>query len=156
MVLATGGGVGYTPRAPGTAGSLVAIPIFVLLSSLGIAAYVGALVSLTLIGVWAAKHAELHFARKDDPRIVIDEVVGQLIALSPIVGWLSPLNLNGATAVMIAFVSFRLFDIWKPGPIGWIERNCPNSWGVMMDDVLAGTFVAIALLVTRCLIGVSW
>ena len=106
-----------------------------------------ALVALAAIalGVWAAEEAERIYARRDDGRIVIDEVAGQLIALWPITvlvprdRWLAPLPL------LAGFLLFRGFDIAKPGPVRWAERTFPGGMGVMFDDVLAGAFSALAL-----------
>ena len=85
--------------------------------------------------------AELHFGKHDDGRIVIDEVVGQLIALLPVF-WLAPERLRDPLLLLVAFAAFRLFDIWKPGPVRYAERSFPGGAGVMLDDVVAGLFAA--------------
>jgi phosphatidylglycerophosphatase A len=97
------------------------------------------------LGVWAAEHAEHVFGQHDDGRIVIDEVVGQLITLFPlllIAGAARSLPLLAA-----GFAAFRLFDIWKPGPVLWAERNFAGGAGVMLDDVVAGVLGAIVVTV---------
>lgn len=141
-------GAGYLRPAPGTWGSLAALPAAwivtliggpVLLVIAGVALYFG--------GVKATE-AETKASGAHDPGwIVIDEVVGQWIALLPVVigAWragLSPLNLW--PGIIAAFLLFRLFDIWKPGPIGKADRR-DDATGVMLDDVWAGVFAAIGV-----------
>jgi phosphatidylglycerophosphatase A len=119
------------------------------------------LLSLAFLGIWASDAAERFFGNKDDGRIVIDEVAGQLITLTPVLvlgaaalsargTGISELS-TGAPAwwllVVTAFVVFRVLDIWKPGPIRWAERNFAGGLGVMADDLLAGLFGAILMTV---------
>ncbi|MBW2274675.1 MAG: phosphatidylglycerophosphatase A [Deltaproteobacteria bacterium] len=175
MSFATGAGAGYIPLAPGTFGSLVGVALFFAFSNLGFALYVASVAALTAIGVWASERAGRHFACEDDGRIVIDEVVGQLLTLAPLVV-LKDLPLGSVAApygdplvwqpgsvleflgsgpfasldiffllVVTGFVLFRLLDIWKPGAIGWAERKFPGGVGVMADDMMAGFFGAILL-----------
>ena len=143
IALATGLGAGFAPFAPGTFGALLAIPIFVLLSHSfwGLTLALGALMAA---GIWAASEAERFFGREDDGRIVIDEVVGQLLALTP----LFALPLESRTnvfAVVTAFVAFRGFDIAKPGPVRWAERRFEGGLGVMADDGVAGVLAAVGV-----------
>jgi phosphatidylglycerophosphatase A len=109
-------------------------------------------VALTCLGVWAADGAELAFGRKDDGRIVIDEVVGQLLTLAPLL-------LAGAADslpwLVTGFVAFRVFDIWKPGPVRWAERRFQGGLGVMMDDVVAGALGAVVLGVSLAVVN-AW
>ncbi len=145
LAIATAGGAGYVPVAPGTAGAALALPLFALLLWLGPWVYFGALAGLLAAGIWAADGAERIFETEDDGRIVIDEVVGQLVTLAPL------LLLRGAelgTGVWIAlvvtgFVAFRCFDIWKPPPVAWAERSFAGGTGVMLDDVVAGVQGAV-------------
>jgi phosphatidylglycerophosphatase A len=143
LALATGLGAGFVPRAPGTAGALLAIPIFVLLSHSfwGLAATWGALMA---VGTWAAGEAERAFGRADDGRIVVDEIAGQLLALAPLAALpgASPRNFLG---VVTGFVAFRCFDIAKPGPVRWAERRFVGGWGVMADDQVAGALAALVV-----------
>jgi phosphatidylglycerophosphatase A len=135
LLLATAGGAGYAPVAPGTFGSAVGVALFWPLAALGTAGVLLAAAALLAAGIWAADETERHYGRKDDGRIVIDEVVGQLLTLAPLIGFgaaRSPLWL------VTGFVAFRLLDIWKPGPARWMERRLPGGAGVMMDDVVAG------------------
>lgn len=169
--VAVAGGLGYAPVAPGTVGSLLGALLFVgafrglhappigeALGDLGVMLVFGlATVLLGLLGVYAADAAGRAFGRADDPRIVIDEVVGQLIALSPLLWLLGPggeaVGETGKSAapptlfgpVVTGFVLFRLFDVWKPGPIRWADRRLEGGRGVMADDVLAGGFAAVCL-----------
>ena len=105
------------------------------------------LVTLGVLGIWAAGQAEAFFGRSDDGRIVIDEVVGQLIALVPLLGEVG--RLLGVVDWLIwavtGFVLFRVFDIWKPGPVRWAERRFEGGLGVVLDDVVAGALAAVVL-----------
>jgi phosphatidylglycerophosphatase A len=96
--------------------------------------------ALLALGVWAADRAERIYG-EDDGRIVIDEVVGQLLTLAPLLLW------GGVSlaALVTAFVTFRVLDIWKPGPVGWAERHFEGGMGVMADDVLAGALGALLM-----------
>lgn len=114
---------------------MVAVPLGLgLLAFDPLALWIGAGV-VTLVGVWAAAGYQAATGRHDASEVVIDEVAGQWTALLalPIAG--AGLSLQAAAA---AFVLFRLFDIWKPGPIGWADRRLGGGLGVMVDDVLAG------------------
>jgi len=157
------GGLGYSPIAPGTVGSIGALFTFLGIvawsGSVGLgqpqglslpdfmALYAGLVGGLFALGVWAAARAEDDFGRSDDGRIVIDEVVGQLATLSPLAWVVAELDFFSlGLGVVTAFVLFRLFDIWKPGLIGWAEHRFAGGLGVMMDDVLAGVYGAVVLL----------
>jgi len=113
----------------------------------------GAIVLLMLVGCWAAQRAGDFFEREDDGRIVIDEFVGQLLTLVPlafVMRSVGPFSSETGELclflwVVTGFVLFRLFDIWKPGPIGWIERRFSGGLGVMLDDVAAGILAALLL-----------
>ncbi|MED5262473.1 MAG: phosphatidylglycerophosphatase A, partial [Myxococcota bacterium] len=156
--IATVLGVGQLPVAPGTFGSLVGLALFLGFSHLGVALYAISVLALTALGVWASGIAEHHFGRKDDGRIVIDEVVGQLWLLAPLVV-LAPLDFLGLRSsdsgiagfsswcllLVTGFVLFRVLDIAKPGPVGWAERRFEGGMGVMADDVVAGAVGALLL-----------
>lgn len=142
-IIATWGGAGYLPWAPGTWGTLAALPfgIFAML----IFSYSWFLISILVIfilGVWSS-YILLADSVEDDPGyIVVDEAVGVWIALIPT-------NMDYRYWIL-AFVLFRLFDIAKPWPIGWLDQNIKgtrlvNAFGVMIDDVLAGIFTAICI-----------
>ena len=118
---------------------------------LSLAVYAAIVVGISLLGIWAADRCEAVFGKKDDGRIVIDEVAGQLITLTPVL--LYEAKAAGATSfvwwalVVTGFVGFRVFDIWKPGPVGWAERHFEGGLGVMADDLLAGVMAGLLLSV---------
>jgi phosphatidylglycerophosphatase A len=169
-------GVGFIPIAPGTWGSAVGVAIYLWITSIfdkiagwsSVEASTGRrfdgdtivlasfpeqfvritsliLVSLfvTLIGIWAANKVEATSGRKDPGIVVIDEVAGQLIALT-----LVPRN-SPLWVILIGFIAFRLFDIWKPYPIRRLEA-LESGLGVMADDVLAGVYAAVLVAVIIC------
>ena len=120
--------------APGTFGSAVGVLLFLPLASIPVWLYGVTLVALVFLGIWASDVAESIYQRSDDGRIVIDEVAGQLITLAPLLG--SP-RTRSIPWLVTGFVLFRLFDIWKPGPVRRFERIAGGA-GVMLDDVAAG------------------
>lgn len=140
LLIATAGGAGYFPFAPGTVGSAVGIVVYLLTRHLEPAMQVGILVAVCVAGTWAADVAARHFNRDDPGYVVIDEVAGQLATLLLLdVGYL------GALA---GFVVFRVLDIVKPWPANRLEA-LHGGLGVMADDVMAGAYgwVLVALLV---------
>ncbi len=136
-VLALGFGAGLAPLAPGTVGTLVAVPWYWGLKSIHPGLFLAAIALGLVVGVYVCSRVSHDLGRDDHPAIVWDEVVGYWIAM---VG--TPLTWQYALA---GFVLFRLFDVWKPGPIGWIERKVSGGLGVMLDDVLAGVMTALVL-----------
>lgn len=137
LLLATWWGVGYVPRAPGTAGTIAAIPFFLLLSLLPLYGYLACVLGIGLAACWAAGEAERIFQEQDSKRIVIDEAVGFFITMTALPPtW--PYLIGG-------FCLFRCFDILKPPPIRLIERKVPGGYGVVLDDVLAGIYAQISL-----------
>jgi phosphatidylglycerophosphatase A len=114
--------------------------IFVLFSPVGPALFGLTWTALLALGLWAAERAERIYG-KDDGRIVIDEVLGQLLTLAPLLWW-RPVSVG---ALVTGFVTFRLLDIWKPGPVGWAERHFEGGAGVIADDVVAGALGAALL-----------
>jgi phosphatidylglycerophosphatase A len=123
--------------APGTAGSALGVLIFVLFSPVGARLFALSWLALLALGVWAAERAERIYG-EDDGRIVIDEVLGQLLTLAPLLYW-GPASLVG---LVTGFVTFRVLDVWKPGPIRWAERRFSGGAGVVADDVVAGALGA--------------
>lgn len=103
------------------------------------------------VGIWAASRTERVYDREDDGRIVIDEVVGQLVALAPLAATAGEEVSLGRIFVWVVtgFVAFRVFDIAKPGPVRWAERRFEGGVGVMADDVVAGLLAAAVLLAAR-------
>lgn len=136
LLLAFGFGAGLSPKAPGTVGSLVALPLYLLLVPLPLPLYGACLAILFIAGVWITAQAEQRTSH-DHPGIVWDEIVGQLVALT-----LAPVNLF---ALLVGFALFRLFDIWKPQPIRWLNDNIRGGWGIMLDDLAAGIAAALCL-----------
>jgi phosphatidylglycerophosphatase A len=160
LVVATAAGVGYAPVAPGSFGAAVGVLLFIPLSTLHPALFAVTVIGLLALGIWAAEHAEHAFGQHDDGRIVIDEVVGQLITLSPLAFSLMPAITSHTAAQSLpllaaGFVAFRLFDIWKPGPVLWAEKNFAGGAGVMFDDVVAGVLGAMALIPIALLVAGS-
>jgi phosphatidylglycerophosphatase A len=142
--LAYGFGSGLLPKAPGTWGTLAAIPLYLLLAPLPLAAYVGITLIALLVGIWACGRTGAELGVHDHSAIVWDEVVGFLIAMTAApAGW--PWLLAG-------FALFRLFDIWKPWPIGWVDSRVKGGLGVMLDDVLAGLMALAVLQAARLLV----
>jgi phosphatidylglycerophosphatase A len=141
LMLATGFGSGFAPKAPGTVGSLVAIPLIGLVkfAELSFADEILVLALVCMIGFWATLRAESVWKTHDDSRIVADEIAGMFLTLI----WF-PFSIEN---VVTGFSLFRLFDIWKPGPIGYIDENAPGAWGTFFDDVIAGIFAAVVLWV---------
>jgi phosphatidylglycerophosphatase A len=130
------------PVAPGTAGAAVGVALFWPLSALPPALFALTLVGTVGLGIWAADLAEREWDRKDDGRIVIDEIAGQLVALSPLL-FLG--RSHSLPWLVTGFVAFRVFDVWKPGPVRWLEQNLRGGAGVVMDDIAAGAFAAAVL-----------
>ncbi|KIT18188.1 phosphatidylglycerophosphatase A family protein [Jannaschia aquimarina] len=147
--IATLGGVGLLRPAPGTWGSLAALPLAWLVMQGGAIVFSLACLALVPLGLWAVAAATKGAVDHDPSEIVIDEVAGQWIALLP-VAW-------GAAAAGVpvgalwpgwiaAFVLFRLFDVLKPGPVGWADRRA-DAVGVMLDDLVAGLLAAVGVLI---------
>ncbi len=128
--VALGFGAGLSPIMPGTAGTLVAVPLYLALSFLPLWAYVLCVIVGFGFGVWLCGYTARALGVDDDPRIVWDEITGFWIAMTAIV----PTVWN----VLFVFCLFRLFDIWKPWPIRWCDRAIHGGLGIMLDDVLAG------------------
>ncbi len=147
--LACGFGSGLAPIAQGTFGSLAALLPWLLLRQLTLPVYLFVLLFGFGVGVWACGVAgrALHVA--DHRSIVWDEFIGQWLALLPLLipGLLPAGNLALGLSVLAGFALFRLFDVWKPWPISWLDRYVKGGLGVMIDDVLAGVFAAFVLLV---------
>jgi phosphatidylglycerophosphatase A len=138
-------GVGLLPRAPGTWGSLAALPCgWVIAYAIAPGAVFIAAVALFFVGWWAAERMAAATGMVDDRTIVVDEVVGQWLAISA-----APLN---PAVFIFGFVLFRVFDIWKPWPVSWGE-SLPGGLGVMADDVLAGLYTLIVLVPALRLLG---
>jgi phosphatidylglycerophosphatase A len=148
-LVATFGYIGFMPGPAGTWGSLVALALGYLLHLLGGPVLLAAAILAAYgAGYWATRIETFEQEDLDPAHIVVDEVVGQWIALLPLsLGlWLAgaPAHLFPWPGWVGAFLLFRLFDIWKPGPVGWADRR-RGPTGVMLDDVVAGVLAALAV-----------
>lgn len=133
----TGLGLGLAPKAPGTFGTLLGLPLFWLASGWSWPFYLLLVLAVTLIGWWAAEKAEKDLGRHDAPQVVIDEVAGYLVTM-----FLAPASL---LMMVLGFVFFRFFDILKPWPVSWADKKLPGGLGVMVDDLLAGLYAWLIL-----------
>jgi phosphatidylglycerophosphatase A len=136
--VATGFGSGYSPIAPGTAGSLVGLLLFWPLRSLPPAFQVGAVAGCFLLGTAAAASVARRAGTPDPGIVVVDEVVGMWTSLLFL-----PFTFFTAAA---GFVLFRVMDVWKPYPARQLE-DLPGGWGIMADDLMAGVYANLALRV---------
>jgi phosphatidylglycerophosphatase A len=139
-VLATWFGCGLSPVAPGTVGTIGALPLWLLVRRGGPLAVLLTALAITAIGVWASNVVVRDSKEKDPQRVVIDEVAGVLIALAAA----GPTPAHAALAVVL----FRVFDMTKPFPANRAEK-LPEGWGVMMDDVVAGLMAALVVSLVR-------
>ena len=146
--IATGAGAGFLPKAPGTAGSAVGVLVYFLMVTAGASAYfVHAILLLFFAGILAAQRVETFWGH-DSQRIVIDEVVGQMIALSSV-----GMAQHSWVSVVTGFALFRVFDIVKPFPVRYLER-LPGGVGVIADDVGAGLYALASLTLMRQAFGI--
>jgi phosphatidylglycerophosphatase A len=130
--LAFGLGTGASPYAPGTVGTLLGIPLVYLLSNWSLWMYLAVSAVLIIIGVWVCDRTSRDIGVHDHGGIVIDEVAGYLVTMVAV-----PVN---PWTLAAAFLIFRLFDIVKPWPIGWLDRRVKGGFGIMIDDLLAGLY----------------
>ncbi len=135
--MATFFGVGFFPKGPGTAGTLAAIPFVLLLSWAGPLIYMAAEIILLPLAVLAAQIYEDDEGGHDHKEIVIDEVLGFLITMT----WL-PMTWK---SMLVGFLLFRVLDIFKPFPIGYLDKEIRGGFGVVIDDVAAGVIASIVL-----------
>ena len=136
--IAVGFGSGLLPKMPGTYGTVVAIPLYIVMSSLSLITYTLITLALILFAIYACHVTARSFAAHDHPSIVIDEIVGYLVTMIAVpCTWLW---------ILVGFLLFRLFDIWKPWPIRWLDHHVQGGLGIVVDDLLAGVYAAILLL----------
>jgi phosphatidylglycerophosphatase A len=136
-IAAMGFGAGALPKAPGTWGTLVALPLYLLLVRLPFFEYILLLAVLFAVGIWICDKAGRVLGVDDHGAIVWDEMVGFWVTMSLVPpGWVW---------ILAGFVLFRLFDIWKPWPIFWLDRRVGGGFGVMVDDLIAGIYAALCL-----------
>ncbi|MEM5475229.1 phosphatidylglycerophosphatase A [Pacificibacter sp. AS14] len=157
-IIATFARVGYLKPAPGTWGSAAAIPVFWAINEAGgFGLIVFATIVVFIVGLWATqvmtKDATEGTEEHDPSEIVIDEVAGQWIALWPVAFGAQMMGVESARlwpGYLAAFLLFRLFDIWKPSLVGKADRR-GDAMGVMLDDVIAGVFAAICVVILASL-----
>ena len=137
LFLATGFGIGYARWAPGTFGTIVALPLCYGLTLVSLPVAIAGILSFTILAIWVAEAAERELGRKDPGCIVIDEIAGLMVTLVGL-PW-------HVTTVVTGFLVFRIFDIIKPFPIRQIERRFKGGFGVVIDDVVAGIIGNITL-----------
>jgi phosphatidylglycerophosphatase A len=135
--LALGMGAGLSPKAPGTLGTLVAVPLYLLLQGLPLWGYLLLVLAAFLLGVWLCEVTARNLGVHDHPGIVWDEFVGYWLTMAA-----AP---QGWQWVLLGFVLFRLFDIAKPWPIHQADRHLSGGFGIMFDDVLAGVYAWLVL-----------
>jgi phosphatidylglycerophosphatase A len=144
MAIATGFGLGYLPKAPGTWGTLLALPVHYLIVKLPSPGYAVAIAIISFIAVITAGAAEKITDKPDPGIVVIDEVAGMLIAMIAIpahpVAWL------------LAFILFRFFDILKPFPVNFFDQRFHGGLGIVLDDLMAGFYALAAMQLLRPLL----
>ena len=135
--LAYGFGAGLAPKAPGTMGTVVALPLYWLLQDVSLPVYLLITFVAFIAGIWICQQA-VDWLQQDDPSAVVwDEIVGYLVTMiAAPTGW---------QWMVLGFVLFRLFDIWKPWPISLADRKLHGGFGTMVDDLVAGIFAALVL-----------
>ncbi len=135
--LAFGFGSGLAPKAPGTFGTIMAVPFYLLFANLPMPAYLALIFLLFCLGVWVCGRCEQILNIHDHSGIVWDEFVGLFITLTGVQA--------SALSVIAGFCLFRLFDIFKPWPISWLDRRVHGGLGIMLDDAVAGVFAWLSL-----------
>ena len=137
MLIATGFYSGYLPKAPGTWGSLVGLLLFFLLHTLSLPVYIVVVAGLFAAGSFAAGEAEKILDNRDPGVVVIDEIVGILIAMTAVPA--TPVTM------VLGFILFRIFDIAKPFPVNFFDQRFHGGLGIMLDDVIAGIYTLVIL-----------
>ena len=135
--LALGFGSGLMPKAPGTFGTLAAIPVYIILSQLDLWLFISITAVISILGILICDYTSKALGVHDHSGIVIDEIAGYLITMIAI-----PFNWKW---MLIGFILFRFFDILKPWPISWLDKQVKGGFGIMIDDILAGLFSLICL-----------
>jgi phosphatidylglycerophosphatase A len=142
--IATVGFVGYSPVAPGTCGTAMAVPLAYALRDVAPVWFLAVAAAVTAIGIAAAHRADQSWSSHDSGRIVIDEVAGYLVTVALV-------DRSSALSLAVGFAVFRFFDIVKPPPVRWIDRTVPGGAGVVLDDVAAGVLGCLVMLALRTL-----
>lgn len=142
LFLAFGFGSGLVKKAPGTMGTVAAIPVYLLLASFNFWVFSLLTLIVTFVGIWICDKAAKKLGEHDFGGIVWDEIAGYLITMWFTVAFI-PFS---CSAIITGFVLFRLFDIFKPQPIKWIDRQVEGGLGIMLDDVIAGLFAGLIMV----------
>ena len=135
--LSLGFGSGLMPKAPGTFGTVAAVPVYYLVSDLSLWFYLLFTLLITLAGIFLCSYTSKALGVHDHSGIVIDEIAGFLITMIAV-----PFSLLN---IVIGFLLFRFFDIVKPWPISWMDKRIHGGLGIMLDDVVAGMFALVGL-----------
>ena len=143
--LAFGFGSGLAPRAPGTFGTLAAVPIYWLVADWSLLEYSALILVSAVLGIWICGAASRQLNVHDHPGIVWDEFVGYWITM-----WAVPVDW---VWILAGFVAFRVFDIAKPWPINVLDKKVAGGFGIMIDDILAGVMACVTLHIALALIG---
>jgi|SRR5215471_4124425 len=152
LAIASGFGAGFAPVAPGTVGALEGVAMFLAVRAMGVRTITSLLIlvifniALFLLGLWASNRTCVVTGAADPSQIVIDEISGQMLSLTPL-ALMSSLSIAG---LFVGFVLFRLFDIFKPYPIRKLE-DLPGGLGVMADDALAGIYTGVLVWLVQLL-----
>lgn len=139
--IAFGFGSGLMPKAPGTWGTLAAVPVYLLIAHMGWGFYLALTMAALFLGVVVCNKVTIELGVHDYAGIVWDEIVGYLLTM-----FLAPVRLDW---MLIGFILFRIFDIWKPQPIKMVDQHIKGGLGIMLDDVLAAVpaFMVLHLLI---------
>jgi phosphatidylglycerophosphatase A len=153
-VVASVFGIGYFEFAPGTIMSAIAVPLAILIALRGGGAMgiLGATLIALIIGILACADHVRETKRDDPPECVIDELAGQWLACAFCLlsfGGLLPTTRISLPLFLLAFLLFRLFDIWKPWPVSWADQNIKGGLGVMTDDMIAGLMAGVLIVAAR-------
>jgi phosphatidylglycerophosphatase A len=135
--LATGCLIGKVPIAPGTAGTVVGVLLYLLLQPLSHLLYAVTVIAFIFMAAWVATKAQEIYSEQDPQEVVIDEIAGFLVTMA--------FHKPDIWMLLAGFVLFRVFDIVKPFPIRWVERHFLSGWGIVLDDVMAGVYSNVAL-----------
>lgn len=137
-----GFGSGLAPKAPGTFGSAFALLFVPIWLAIGFSNTILAIIIMSLVGIWICGRTADLMGVHDDGRIVWDEFAGQSITFLPLL-YLNEMSWMWA---LVGFTLFRLFDVWKPWPIRVIDRQIDGGFGIMLDDIIAGLWAALCIL----------
>ncbi|MBF0131280.1 MAG: phosphatidylglycerophosphatase A [Magnetococcales bacterium] len=137
--VATLGGIGRLGAAPGTLGTLATLPLCWVVMRTGMAWHLLVLAVVVVVGTWAAHRSASLLENKDPKEVVVDEMAGMLLTMvGASEGWFG---------LWVGFLAFRLFDIWKPWPVNWLDRHVSGGWGIMVDDLAAGIYAGLVVTI---------